>query len=135
MEQTEKLTVRKEFVLMAHSQACRDWKKRIEDEFPSVFPKGFIGRKGYPVDNSYCIHAVTGQRYEGVGPAGNYCTQAREVTIISEPYEAMTEFGVKEFVTVLDNGEPFRVLNIIEPRPREKKQVFDFSPFTHPSTI
>jgi len=32
-------TVEKQFILDAHSAACADWKKKIETQFPDLFPK------------------------------------------------------------------------------------------------
>jgi hypothetical protein len=36
----ETYSVSKDFILEAHKAACQDWKKKIEEQFPEVFPKG-----------------------------------------------------------------------------------------------
>lgn len=35
----KELTVDKDFVMQAYESACSDWKKRIEQKFPDLFPK------------------------------------------------------------------------------------------------
>jgi len=119
----ETFTVKKDFIIRAHTAACPDWKAILEKEFPTLFHKGFIGKKGYPVDNSYCVHAVTGEPPSGVGPAGNWNKEASLVTVISEPYKMMVNGSEKEFITVLFNSQPYRILNNIEDSPRPVRGV------------
>ena len=121
----ETISVRKEFIMIAHRAACADWKEKIEQELPDLFPKGMIGKSMYPVDNSYCINVLTGKPYSGVGPAGNCSTLARKVTVISEPYQAQINGVMKEFVTVLDtsDGTVYRILNNLRDKP---EPLYDF---------
>lgn len=43
------LTVDKEFVMEAYESACSDWRKKIENKFPELFPKQQFAFKGYEI--------------------------------------------------------------------------------------
>lgn len=43
IEVDEPLTVSKEFILEAHNSACSTWKRKLEEQFPSVFVKDELG--------------------------------------------------------------------------------------------
>lgn len=38
-QEPKKVTLSSDFVKQAHSAACEDWKKKIEQELPELFPK------------------------------------------------------------------------------------------------
>ena len=47
---------RKQFVLEAHKAACREWKTKIEKEFPSLFPKpNYEIGQWYKNNNTGCV--------------------------------------------------------------------------------
>lgn len=89
--------------------------RRIEEEKPN----SLIGRKYYPVDNSYIKH-ILGEKVEGwidlVGCMGN---SQRETIIVSEPYEDKCECKhmdnkwfneIYTFINVLYQNTIYRVL-------------------------
>jgi len=42
----EEYKVDKDFILQAHKAACSEWKGKLEDKFPELFPEGPIGIEG-----------------------------------------------------------------------------------------
>ena len=56
----EKIEISSQFVLDAHKAACSEWKARIEQELPDLFPKSVIGMVLCPLDYSWCTNLATG---------------------------------------------------------------------------
>ena len=81
-----------------------------------------IGDKAYPADNSYSVCLSTGKSDEFEihnqkhGLAGNWETEAVEVTIKSEPFDIVTQYlglsnKTHSFVIVEYNGLQYMILN------------------------
>ena len=57
----EKIEISSQFVLDVHEAACSEWKARIEQELPDLFPKSVIGMVLCPLDYTWCTNLATGK--------------------------------------------------------------------------
>ena len=86
----KKFEVSEEFIKEAHSAACSDWKKKIEEQFPDAFERPFFNfGSEYSIDTRNSDGPLMIGR--GIAPAG----KENKCLVVMTGWEVVTEEVVR----------------------------------------
>ena len=104
----EKIEISSQFVLDAHKAACSEWKARIEQELPDLFPISVIGMVLCPLDYSWCTNLATGMLG---APEYNHRSEVKAL-VVSEKYLFKNQGSDNTYwhVNVVINNTVYRIL-------------------------